>query len=172
MRMRRLHLPLFLLSWTAATLLLAGGIFGWLRLTAPTLDIQMHNTFFVLTPSQALLFIGLVLASPLGGLYLLFTRRMARPVAGLVALAAVALIYLLGDAITVVAPAAVGSFWAINGIPAGAVGDGLTLRLLTLLKALQVGLSGVMLLAGYALGRRSQPTKTPGSQDRKPGGIT
>lgn len=163
MRTRYLHLLLLLLSWLAATLLLAGGIFGWQRLMAPTLDIQLHNTFFVLTPLQALLFIGLVLAPPLGGLYLLLTRQAARPVAGLVALVAVALIYLLGDTIVAIAPATAGSFWTVNGLPAAAAAN-FPPRLLTLLKSLQVALSGVVLLAGYALGRRSQPTKTPGSQ--------
>lgn len=163
--MPRLRLPLFLLSWLAATVLLFVGAFGFRRLAAPTLDIQLHNTYLVLTLPQALLFIGLLLLLPLGGLSLLLTRQTARPVAGLVALAAAALIYLLGDAIMVVAPTAVGSFWTINGIPAWAVGDGSMPRLLTLFKALQVVLCGVILLAGYALGRRRQPTKTPGSQD-------
>ncbi|GAB3829475.1 hypothetical protein [Hymenobacter jeollabukensis] len=143
-------------GWVAGTLLLYGLLNGFHRQS--TLDIQLHNTYFVLAPPHALLAIALLLAPVAGGCYALLRRRTSRAVAVASGVLALLLIYLLGDASNAVAAAANYSFWLNQSgamvAPTATTADGSVVRLLAVLRVLQVLFGIVALLAGIALGRR------------------
>ncbi|OON68293.1 hypothetical protein B0919_14165 [Hymenobacter sp. CRA2] len=145
-----------MLGLIATSLLLYGGLFGFRSLAGPELDIQFHNTYFVVTPAHALGFIALLLGLLSGTIYLLLTRLPARAAAWVVGLAGLVLICLLSTAISAVSTAI--GYWALPGeadhnLPASPEAGHVLPRLLTSLKGLQILLAAAVLFAGVKLAR-------------------
>jgi apolipoprotein N-acyltransferase len=163
---RFLRPGLLVAAWAGVTLALYVGLFGFGALTAG-LDVQMHNTFFLIGPATGLLVLALLLAPLAGTFYLLLLRRPKRRVAWVIGLLALGLLYFSGGAIEGLAHLVpVARFRTHQGYAPGQVPAGSSLlRLLPVLRVLQVLLGIVALLAGRALGWPGKPpTTTPDSR--------
>jgi hypothetical protein len=147
---------LWLLGPAAAGLLLYGALLGFRTLAGPPLDVQMHNTYFVVTPAQLWLTFSLVLGLLSGSAYLLLTRLPRRTAAWVVGLTALVLLALTGSLLGAVGRALGGSYFGAAR-PTALSADGFLTRLLGTLRVLQVGLGAVALLAGIKLGRSRRP---------------
>lgn len=148
-------------SWALTALLLYASMFGLASLTKPRLEFQVHETYIMFKPLLGLTLLALLLGPIVGAVYMLLAQLPARGIIWASGLAALLLIFLLGSCIAQFAPPASFRPRAYYAASSG----GLQGQLVLSLQLLQLLMSGVVLLAGYALGRRSQPTKMPGSQD-------
>ncbi|RTQ47106.1 hypothetical protein EJV47_19610 [Hymenobacter gummosus] len=153
---------LFVAGWAAATLGPYVALFGSAALTMGV-DVQMHNTYFVVGPAGALQGLALLLTPLVGAVYLLIMRRLGRTALWVIGLLALLLIYLCGgliEALAQLAPVA-----HLREYPGGAAGQAPVgsslLRLIPGLRLLQVLFGLAALLAGRALGRRSPQTSPP-----------
>lgn len=161
---RFLRPVLFTFAWLAASVLLYGGLFGFHTLGSPELELQLHNTYIVLTPGHALGLLALLLSPAAGAFYLLLKPRPLPFAVWLTGLCALLLIYAAGtivELLTLPCPVGLVSIYQPDTatlVPA----NSLVFRLQSVLRGLQVLMGVIALLAGHALGRRSQAMKTPG----------
>lgn len=72
---RLLVLLLWLLASAGAALLLAGAVVGFDKLSQPPLDIQLHNTYFVLQPLLLVGVLWILMLLLIGFVLLLRSRR-------------------------------------------------------------------------------------------------
>lgn len=155
------HRTLLLLPiWALTALLLYTSMFGLASLMKPRLEFQVHETYIMFKPLFGLALLVLLLSPIIGAFYILLAQLPMRSIIWASGLVAMLLIFLIGGCIAQFnspVPFRPRAYYADSV-------DGLRGQLVLSLQLLQVVLSGVMLLAGYALGRRGQPTKTPGSQ--------